>query len=293
VTEWLNLSDRPDGEILAAIAGIERGSEHFLARAIVAYAAERGAPRTDAEAFASETGAGVVGRVEGRRVLVGNAGLLERHGVDLGAFREGAARLAAEGRTAVLVAIDAAPAALLGIADRPRPTAKAAVDRLRRMGIDTWLVTGDTAATAARVAHAVGIANVVAGASPERKLEVLEQLRSRGEVVAMIGDGINDAPALAAADVGFAVGTGADVAIEAAQVTLVGGDIARVADAIAVSRRTMRIIRENLGWALAYNTVAIPMAIAGRLNPMIASAAMAMSSISVVANSLRLQRNDD
>ncbi|MEO5338240.1 MAG: HAD-IC family P-type ATPase, partial [Magnetospirillum sp. WYHS-4] len=179
-----------------------------------------------------------------------------------------------------------------GIADRPRPTAAAAIARLHAMGIETLMATGDVEAAARHVAAEVGIDRVIAGASPARKLEILRELKERGHKVGMIGDGINDAPALAAADVGFAVGTGTDVAIEAAHVTLVNGDIAKVADAIDLSRRTMRIIKQNLFWALGYNTVAIPVAAAGRLTPMIASLAMALSSVSVVTNSLRLQKDD-
>jgi Cu+-exporting ATPase len=180
--------------------------------------------------------------------------------------------------------------ALFAIADAPRPGARQAVARLHAMGVRTLLLTGDTRATAAHVAAELGIDQVVAQATPADKLAIIRELQGAGRRVGMIGDGVNDAPALAAADVGFAVGSGTDVAMEAAHVTLVGGDIGRVAQVIALSRRTMRVVHQNLGWAFGYNTLAIPVAASGRLSPMLASAAMAMSSVSVVTNSLRLSR---
>jgi Cu+-exporting ATPase len=190
------------------------------------------------------------------------------------------------------MAVDGEPVAVIGIADGPRPGASAAVARLRRLGIAPIMVTGDTAATARTVAALVGIRAVVAHAAPERKLAIVRELqRTDGRHVGMVGDGINDAPALAAADVSFAVGTGTDVAMDTADMTLVSGDIAQVVEAVVLSRRTMRIIRQNLVWALGYNTIAIPLAAMGRLSPMIASAAMALSSVSVVTNSLRLNRS--
>jgi Cu+-exporting ATPase len=190
----------------------------------------------------------------------------------------------------VFAAVDGQLAALFAVADRPRPDAAAAIARLHGLGLKTVMATGDVEAVARHVAAVVGIDRVVARASPAAKLELVQALRAQGERVGMIGDGINDAPALALADVGFALGSGTHIAIEAADATLVRGDLQRVADAIVLSRRTMRIIRENLFWALGYNTLAIPVAAAGWLNPMIASAAMAASSVSVVLNSLRLQR---
>ena len=178
---------------------------------------------------------------------------------------------------------------MFGIADKPREHAAEAIQRLRRLGVEPLMVTGDTEATARHIAAQVGIDTVVAHAKPEQKLDIVHELQAKGAKVGMIGDGINDAPALAAADVGFAIGTGTDVAIETADLTLVSGDIAKVAEVMELSGATLRIIKQNLFWALGYNTVAIPVAALGKLNPMIASAAMAMSSISVVLNSLRLQ----
>jgi Cu+-exporting ATPase len=190
------------------------------------------------------------------------------------------------------MALGAEAVGLFGIADSPRAGARSAVERLHRLGVRTLLLTGDVQASADHIAAEVGIDETIAEARPEDKLAVIEQLRAQGLRVGMIGDGVNDAPALAAADVGFAVGTGTQVAMEAAQLTIAGGDIARVAETIGLCRRTMKIIHQNLFWAFGYNTLAIPIAASGRLSPMLASAAMAMSSVSVVSNSLRLNRGD-
>jgi Cu+-exporting ATPase len=198
--------------------------------------------------------------------------------------------LAAQGKTPVFVAQGNACVALIAIADRARPGAREAIALLHRLGLTTVMATGDVPAVAQHIAREVGIDRVVARATPADKLNLIRKLQAAGAKVGMVGDGINDAPALAAADVGFAVGGGADIAVESADVTLVGGDIGRVAAGIELSRRTMSIIRQNLFWALGYNVVAIPVAAAGRLNPMIAAAAMGMSSVSVLTNSLRLQR---
>ena len=190
----------------------------------------------------------------------------------------------------MFVAVDGQIAAIFAIADQPRAGAREAIALLHRLGLKTIMATGDVDAVAHHVARQVGIEQVIARATPADKLAVIRELQAADAKVGMIGDGINDAPALAAADVGFAIGGGADIAVESADITLVGGDIARVAAGIDLSRRSMAIIRQNLFWALGYNVIAIPIAAAGRLNPVIAAAAMAMSSVSVVANSLRLQR---
>jgi Cu+-exporting ATPase len=223
-------------------------------------------------------------------VLLGNRAHLADHGIDPGVLDERAGVLASEGKTPVYMALDGRPAALFGVADAPRAGARQAVERLHGIGVRTLLVTGDTRATAAHIAAQVGIDEVVAQATPADKLAIVQGLRAAGERVGMIGDGVNDAPALAAADVGFAVGGGTDVAMEAAHMTLVGGDLSRVAEAIVLSRRTLSVVHQNLFWAFGYNTLAIPIAASGRLSPMLASAAMAMSSVSVVTNSLRLNR---
>ena len=235
-------------------------------------------------------GRGVSARIGQQSVIIGNAALLDEAGIDSSLLSAEAARLAEQGKTPVFAAVDGISVAIFAIADQARPGAKEAIALLHRLGLKTVMATGDLDAVANHVAREVGIDRVIARATPGDKLAVIRQLQAAGEKVGMIGDGINDAPALTAADVGFAIGGGADIAVEAADITLVGGDIARVAAGIDLSRRTMAIIRQNLFWALGYNVIAIPIAAAGRLNPMIAAAAMGMSSVSVVTNSLRLQR---
>jgi Cu+-exporting ATPase len=287
---------RAEDDVLRAAAAVEASSEHPLAEAIVRFARERGIAVERASEFRSTTGGGASALVAGARVVVGSEAFLRREGVDARALVAEAERMARAGRTPVFVAADGAVAGVLAVADPVKPTSRAAVARLRALGLEVVLLTGDRRATAEAVAREAGISRVVAEVLPEGKLEEIQRLQAGGKVVAMVGDGINDAPALAQADVGIAVGAGADVAVEAADVTLVRGDLGGVADAIALSRRTMRTMRQNLFWALAYNVVSIPVA-AGTLyptlglllSPVLASAAMAMSSVSVVANSLRLR----
>jgi len=290
VTDFINVSEASDERVLALAAAAENGSEHFLAKTIVAYAVDRNVSPAEAEEFNNIPGHGITARVDGCEVLVGNRAWLEQSGVDVNAFAQRALTLAEQGKTPVYIGVDGKMSALFGIADRPRANAGKAVERLRRLGIKPMIVTGDTEQTARYVAAQVGIDAVIAHAKPERKLEIVRELQAQGNKVGMIGDGINDAPALAAADVSFAIGTGTDVAIETADLTLVSGDINKIADVMELSGATLSIIKQNLFWALGYNTVAIPVAALGKLNPMIASAAMALSSISVVLNSLRLQR---
>jgi Cu+-exporting ATPase len=283
--------------LLAAVAAVERRSEHPLAAAIAAHAAARGVPAREVEGFEAVVGRGARGEVDGKRVLVGNAAFLAEAGVDTAPLRARAAELAARARTVVFAAVDGAAAGLVAIADPVRPTSREAVARLRRMGLEVVMLTGDAPATAEAVAREVGVDRVVAGVLPAGKVAEIERLEAQGKVVAMVGDGMNDAPALARADVGIAVASGTDVAVEAADVTLMRPDLRAVADAVALSRRTMRIMRQNLFWAFAYNVVGLPIA-AGALfpafglllSPVIASAAMALSSVSVVTNSLRLRR---
>jgi Cu+-exporting ATPase len=287
----------PEPELLALVAAIERASEHPLAAAIVAHAERRGADRLEAIGFASVTGRGARGEVAGRRVLAGNAAFLEEAGIPTAPFADAAAALAARGRTVVLAAVDGGLAAAIGVADPVRPTSREAIARLARMGLDVVMLTGDGRATAEAVAREAGVPRVVAGVLPEGKLAEIERLQGEGRVVAMVGDGVNDAPALARADVGIAMGSGTDVAVDASDVTLMRADLGAVADALALARRTMRTMRQNLFWAFAYNVVGIPVA-AGALypatglllSPVLASAAMAFSSVSVVSNSLRLRR---
>ena len=290
----------PD-ELLRLAAAVEAGSEHPLAAAIVAGARDRGLDVPAAEAFRATAGHGAEAIVDGRAVLVGNARFLAERGVDVARLAARVEAAAAEGRTPVLVAVDGAAAGLLAIADPVKPESAEAVRALAAQGIEAWLVTGDHRATALAVARAVGIPaeRVVAEVRPEDKAARVEALRAAGEVVAMVGDGINDAPALAAAHLGVAIGTGADVAIEASDVTLVGGDPRGVVAAIALARRTVSTIRQNLFWAFAYNVVLIPVAMGllypafgVTLSPAMAAGAMALSSVSVVSNSLRLRGFD-
>jgi len=290
VTDFLPATRQDEEALLALVAGVEQHSEHFLARALVAYCAARAVPPAPTFDFVVTPGYGVQATCDGQTIRIGNAALLDAAGIDCQARQAQADALAEQGKTPVFVAVDDRCVALFAIADAPREGAREAIALLHKLGLKTIMCTGDVEAAARHVAQEVGIEEVISRATPADKLALVERLKSEGRIVGMIGDGINDAPALAAAAVGFAIGGGADIAVEAADVTLVGGDIARVAGGIDLSRRTMAIVRQNLFWALGYNVVAIPFAAAGRLNPMIAAAAMAMSSVSVVTNSLRLQK---
>lgn len=278
-------------QLLRLVGAAEKNSEHPLAEAIVAGIRERGIALPDAESFEALPGYGVRAAVEGRQVLVGTRRLLEREGAAIGtAASETMTRLEGAGKTAMLAAVDGSYAGIVAVADTVKDTSAAAIGRLRAMGIEVVMITGDNARTAATIAAQVGISRVLAEVLPEGKAAEVKKLQAAGRKVAMVGDGINDAPALATADVGMAVGTGTDVAMEAADVTLMRGDLASIPDAIEMSRLTMRNIRQNLFWALGYNTIGIPVAAIGLLAPWVAGAAMALSSVSVVLNALRLQR---
>ncbi|SCL56664.1 Cu+-exporting ATPase [Micromonospora citrea] len=276
-------------ELLRLAGALEAASEHPIAQAVAAGAAEAGAlpPVTG---FANVEGLGVTGSVEGREVLVGRLRLLREHGLDVPEEVARAATAAeAEGRTAVLAGWDGRARGVLAVADVVKPTSRAAVAGLRALGLTPVLLTGDNATVAKAVAAEVGIDEVIAEVLPADKVDVVRRLQGDGRTVAMVGDGVNDAAALAQADLGLAMGTGTDVAIEASDLTLVRGDLMAAVDAIRLSRRTLGIIKGNLFWAFAYNVAALPLAAAGLLNPMIAGAAMAFSSVFVVANSLRLR----
>jgi P-type Cu+ transporter len=288
---------QPEEHWVSLAASLDALSEHPVAEAIVHEARARGLGLSPVADFASHTGFGVTGMVAGHAVIVGNAAMLESHGASPGALEQDAARLSDAGRTAVYVAVDGEIAGLIAVADPVKPASAEAVASLRRRGLSVVLLSGDQRRTAEAIAREAGIDRVVAGVTPEGKVGEVRALQARGEVVAMVGDGINDAPALAQADVGMAMGSGTDVALEAADVTLMRGDPRSVTDAIALSRRTMRTMRQNLFWAFVYNVVGLPIA-AGvlypalglLLSPILASAAMAFSSVSVVTNSLRLRR---
>jgi P-type Cu+ transporter len=283
--------------MLALVAGAERQSEHPLADAIVQGARARGLTVPDAEGFQAVAGHGVTAVVDGRALAVGNKAMMRQYAIDVAPLAAAADRLAGEGKTPAYVAVDGALAGLIAVADPIKSTTVEAVQALRRMGIDTVLLTGDTQRTADAIAKQAGITRVIAGVLPEGKVAAVRALQQEGRVVGMVGDGINDAPALAQSDVGFAIGTGTDVAIEAGDVTLMRGDPRSVGQAIELSRRTMGTMKQNLFWAFIYNVIGIPIA-AGvlypafgiQLSPVIASGAMAFSSVSVVTNSLRLRR---
>jgi Cu+-exporting ATPase len=284
-------------ELLTLAAAAEASSEHPLGAAIVAGARERGITPPTATSFGSVTGKGVQATVNGHAILIGTGSLLRGAGIDPTVLETGAAALAADAKTPVLAAVDGEPAGALAIADPVKDDSAAAIAALHHLGVEVVMLTGDNAATAAAIARQAGVRRVLAEVLPEHKAAEIRRLQAEGRTVGMVGDGINDAPALAAADVGLAIGTGTDVAIEAADITLISGSLAGVVTALSLSRATMRNIRQNLFFALAYNGIGIPIA-AGilypafgiRLSPIIAAAAMAASSLSVVSNANRLRR---
>jgi Cu+-exporting ATPase len=291
------ISGTNEDVLLKLTASLESVSEHPLARAIVDGARERGVTLAPVSDFASATGKGVSGVVEGRRVTIGNLRQMEDLGVDLAGLRSRAEELRAKGQTVMLVAIDAKAAGLIAVADPIKESARDAIRDLKANGIDVVMLTGDNRTTAMAVAQSLGIEHVEADVLPDQKAAVVQRLQKEGKIVAMAGDGINDAPALAQANVGVAMGTGTDVAMESAGVTLVKGDLRGIVRARALSTATMKNIRQNLFFAFVYNALGVPVA-AGvlypwfgiLLSPMIASAAMTFSSVSVIANALRLRR---
>ena len=285
-----------EAEMLRLVASVESSSEHPLADAIVRHAKDRGLALSHAESFNSVTGRGAVGVVDGVAMAVGNAALMADYAIKVLALQNDAERLAVDGKTPMYVAANGALIGLLAVADPIRESSRAAISQLRALGLEVVMLTGDNQRTADAIARQAGIERVVAEVLPEGKVAEIKRLQAEGKVVAMVGDGINDAPALAQADVGMAMGTGTDIAADAADVVLMRGDLRSAAQAIALSRRTMRTMKENLFWAFLYNVVGIPIA-AGALypafglllSPILASAAMAFSSVSVVMNSLRLR----
>lgn len=279
--------DEQDALCLAASA--EQFSQHPLARAIVAKAKESGIALCDPSSFESEAGFGVAANIDGSAVLVGSFAFMQRRNIDLTTVAERIEKMAAGGQSLVLVVVDGSVVGIIGLTDTVRLSAKPAVEELRRIGVAAEIISGDHAATARSVAGSLGIDRVTAEALPEDKLAEVRRRRNDGRCVAFVGDGINDAPALAGADVGIAFAAGTDIAVAAADITLVGSDLELVPEAIRIARKSVRIIKQNLFWALFYNVAAIPLAATGTINPGIAAAAMMVSSISVVLNSLRLR----
>jgi Cu+-exporting ATPase len=285
-----------DADLLRLAASLERSSEHPLAAAIVTAAKSANAAIADATDFASATGKGVTGKVGGRSVVLGNAGLMAQAAVDMGELAGKADALRRDGATALFVAIDGKPAGVIAIADPVKPTTQAAINALSADGIHVVMLTGDNKTTAQAVARNLGIDDVHADVLPDDKHRIIARLKADGKVVAMAGDGVNDAPALAEADVGIAMGTGTEVAIQSAGITLVKGDLAGIVRARTLSRVTMRNIRQNLVFAFLYNALGIPVA-AGvlypffgiMLSPVVAALAMSLSSVSVIGNALRLR----
>lgn len=297
LTDVLPFGTMSEHELLSVAAALERGSEHPLAEAIVAGAVERGADRLEVGAFASVTGKGVQGEVGGRPVALGNPAMMQALGLDITPYDAQADALRAEGRTAMFVTIGGTIAGIVAVADPIKETTAQAIRELHDLGLKVIMATGDNQRTAEAVAAKLGIDEVRAGVLPEDKKTLIDGLKAKGEVVAMAGDGVNDAPALAAADVGIAMGTGADVAVESAGITLLGGDLLGVVRARKLAKATIRNIRENLFFAFAYNVAGVPVAagvlypVTGMLlSPIIAAAAMSLSSVSVIANALRLRR---
>ena len=289
--------NKAENDLLRVAAALEHVSEHPLAEAVVLASEERGIDLPQVQDFESFPGQGVAGVVEGRKVLIGNPALLEGSGVAIDSLLSVATRLAERGVTPLWIAIDGTLAGIVAVADTIKPTSVEAIRRLHAEGLRMVMLTGDNEATARAIAREAGVDEVIAGVLPAGKVDAIRRLQAEHRVVAMVGDGINDAPALAQADVGMTMASGIDIAMEAGDVTLTRNDLNGVATGIALSRGTMRVMRQNLFWAFVYNVIGVPIA-AGALypvfglllSPVIASAAMALSSLSVVTNSLRLRR---
>jgi Cu+-exporting ATPase len=297
VTDIVVFDSFKEEEILRYSASAEKGSEHPLGEAIVNRAMEKNLALISPEKFNAIAGHGIEATIEGKSLLLGNLKLMRDRGVPTAALEKKADAFSRQGKTPMFVAVDQKPAGIVAVADTLKENSKAAVEALHRMGIEVAMITGDNRRTAEAIAEQIGIDRVLAEVLPDGKADEVKKLQAEGKKVAMVGDGINDAPALAQADVGIAIGTGTDVAIESADITLISGDLKGVLTAIALSRATIRNIKQNLFWAFAYNTILIPVA-AGvlfpffgiLLNPIFAAAAMGLSSVTVVSNALRLRR---
>ncbi|PGT79568.1 heavy metal translocating P-type ATPase [Bacillus sp. AFS040349] len=290
VTDIVTFGNYSEDELLQLAASAEKGSEHPLGEAIVNGAKEKGIQLQDSKNFNAIPGHGIQVEINNKLVWIGNKKLMTKNNVEINAALSRMEQLEGEGKTAMLMAVDGSLAAIIAVADTVKETSAEAIGRMKQMGLEVIMITGDNHLTAEAIAKQVGVDRVLAEVLPEDKSSEVEKLKQEGKVVAMVGDGINDAPALAAADVGIAIGTGTDVAIEAADITLMRGDLMGIADIISLSKATMRKIRQNLFWAFAYNVVLIPVASIGLLNPILAGGAMAFSSVSVVGNTLILRK---
>ncbi|MBI2539831.1 MAG: heavy metal translocating P-type ATPase, partial [Deltaproteobacteria bacterium] len=297
VTDIVTANGFVERDLLHYTASAEKGSEHPLGEAIVRRAGEEGLGLEPLDSFQAIPGHGIEAKVEGRDLVLGNLKLMHDRSVLLDGLEREAERLAEEGKTPMFVAVDGRAAGIIAVADTLKPNSKEAVEALHSLGLEVGMITGDNRRTAQAIASQLGIDRVMAEVLPQDKAEEVKRLQVEGKVVAMVGDGINDAPALAQAEVGIAIGTGTDVAIEASDITLISGDLRGIVTSIALSKRTMRTMKQNFFWAFIYNTVLIPVAagilypFAGILmSPILAGAAMAFSSVSVVSNSLRLRR---
>jgi Cu+-exporting ATPase len=290
VVDVVAFDDFDETTLIRLAASLESRSEHPLAGAVVEYAAKRNIPLVEADSFQSLTGFGVIGVIGGSAVMVGNNGLLREYAIHMNGKEAVIERLQVAGQTPIFVAMNGGLVGMMGVADMVKSNAAEAIRKLKEMGLEVIMITGDNQRTGNAIAHQAGINRVVAEVLPHDKAAHVKAIQSEGRVVAMVGDGINDAPALAQADVGIAMGTGTDVAMEAADITLMNGDLNGVVEAMRLSSRTLRTIKQNLFWAFVYNMIGIPLAALGMLNPMIAAGAMAFSSVSVVGNSLRLKR---
>jgi Cu+-exporting ATPase len=289
VIEVLTFNGIDEGALLRYVGSVEKRSEHPLGDAIVHYAATHGITLLNPESFKSHTGFGIEAVVDGKRVVVGNADFLQQFSIDVSGTQATLEQQSIQGKTMVLAAIDGRLGGAIAITDAIRPTSRDAINQLKQLGIDVVMITGDKRQTAEAVANQVGIEHVIAEVLPQNKAASIRQIQETGRTVAMVGDGINDAPALAQADVGIAMGSGTDIAMETADITLMKPDLRGVVQAIRLSKQTIRTIKQNLFWAFIYNVIGIPLAASGMLSPVIAAAAMAFSSVSVVSNSLRLR----